>query len=238
MCADVFRHPVGVDEQLGFALAPEDGIGQYNRRIGNIEAADVERPRHRVRLCQHHRIVLAEVHGQVLQLFRRSPAGELRGLGGDDARGPWRLIRPKCVDQVARHWNELGANGLAGGSKSLRFARGDQPGIEAEAIAPLQRLLNPDGRRIIHKVMGFEDLHIDLLAHLDGIAAVDEDRCLPGRHDRQSPGPGKAGQPAQTLGIGRHILALELVLARYDIACKFAGLQLRAQERDAAGGFG
>ena len=70
---------------------------------------------------------------------------------------------------------------------------------------------------------------IDLLPHLDGVAAIDEDRGLPDRHDRQPPGSGKAGQPAQAFGIGRHILALELVLARYDVACKLAGPQLRAQ---------
>jgi CspA family cold shock protein len=55
-------------------------------------------------------------------------------------------------------------------------------------------------------------LGINLLAHLDGVAAINEDGPLVKGEDGHAPGAGKAGEPAQPFGVGCHILTLKLIL--------------------------
>ena len=66
-----------------------------------------------------------------------------------------------------------------------------------------------------------EDVEIDLVAHLQRVAAVDEDDGAVGKDDRHAGRAGEAGQPVQPLGAGGDIFALMLVGARHDEAVEF-----------------
>ena len=65
-------------------------------------------------------------------------------------------------------------------------------------------------------MVGGEELGIHLLAHLDGVAAIDEDGPLVQGEDGHAPGAGKTGEPAQALGVGGHIFTLEFILPGND----------------------
>ena len=72
---------------------------------------------------------------------------------------------------------------------------------------------------------------VHLLADLQRVAAVDEDRRLVGEHDGRAGRAGEAGQPGEPLGRFRHIFALVLVGARHDEAVERQLLQLGAEQR-------
>ena len=74
---------------------------------------------------------------------------------------------------------------------------------------------------------------VDLVAHLQRVAPVDEDRRAVGEHDRGAGRAGEAGQPGEPLLGRRHVFVLMPVGARHDEAVEAAPLQLGAQRRDA-----
>ena len=76
---------------------------------------------------------------------------------------------------------------------------------------------------------------VDLLADLQSVAAVDEDRRLFGQHDRRSGRALKAGQPRQPLRIAADIFAHMLVGQRNDEAVEPVGLELLAKGLEAIG---
>ena len=80
---------------------------------------------------------------------------------------------------------------------------------------------------------GRENGRVYLLANLDGIAAIDEDGAAVQHQNGKPPGAGKTGEPAQPFGIGRHIFALEFILAGNDETVEIAALELVAQARHA-----
>ena len=77
-----------------------------------------------------------------------------------------------------------------------------------------------------------ENLGVDLLRRLQGVAAIDEQRGAVGEHDGKPGGAGEARQPGETLAGGRHVFALMLVRARNDEAVEPPRRQFLTQQRD------
>ena len=69
-------------------------------------------------------------------------------------------------------------------------------------------------------MVGGKQLGIHLLAHLDGVAPINEDGPLVQGENGHAPGSGKTGEPAQPFGVGGHIFTLEFVLAGHNQSCK------------------
>ena len=101
-----------------------------------------------------------------------------------------------------------------------------------------QVLLDPAGRRFVHQMLRLEDRHVHLVAHLQGVAPVDEDRGLVFQHDGHARGPAEAGEPFQALGVRRHIFALVLVGTGNDEAVEPPARHFRAQPGHARGAHG
>ena len=95
-----------------------------------------------------------------------------------------------------------------------------------------------DGFLVPHEVANLEGPGVDLIADLQGVAAVDEDRRLVGQDHR---GPGRAreaGRPAEpVVGLGQ-ILVLVLVLVRDQEAVQPLRLHGRADQGDVLGAEG
>ena len=77
---------------------------------------------------------------------------------------------------------------------------------------------------------------IDLVARLQGVAAVHEQHRAVGKHDRAAGRAGEAGEPGQALLRRRDIFVLMRVGARQDEAGEPARLQIGAQRREPRGG--
>jgi hypothetical protein len=151
-------------------------------------------------------------------LLRSGLTGILVGL--DDEMRLRRLgtILPDLVDRIAVDRNQLGP---ARGERFLRLLHpvaGVQPGIVADArtlrrmlFEPLRRaglgdrLIAPFGRR-------------NLLAHLQGVAAVDEDRGFFGKHDSRASRAFEPCQPGEPLRVAPDIFAHMLVGQWHDEA--------------------
>ncbi len=80
-----------------------------------------------------------------------------------------------------------------------------------------------------------EQRHVDLVAHLQQIAAVDEDDGAVGQYDGGAGRAREAGEPDEPFLGRRHIFVLMAVGARHDEAVEAAALQLGAQRRKTAG---
>src|SRR5262249_13309902 len=115
---------------------------------------------------------------------------------------------------------------------------GVQPGIVAEAIAWLEIVLDPARRRIFHDVLDGEQRSVDLLARLQGVAAVDEQRGTFHQDDRGPRRAGEAGEPGEALLALAQIFILMAVGSRQDEAGQVAVGKLGAQRRDARGAGG
>ena len=76
-------------------------------------------------------------------------------------------------------------------------------------------------------------LAVDLVAHLQRVAPVDEDRRLLGQHHRRARRALEAGQPGEPLRVAADIFAHMLVGQRHDEAVEPVGLQLLAQRGEA-----
>ena len=181
-------------------------------------AADVKGPGNRIGLGEHRCVGtgLGQQLGDHGQLFRNALAGKLQGLNREGGGGPLGLVVPDRVDGIAGERLQSGSHFGAGRGKALGLLGGEQPGVKTQDIALLQIFGNPGGWRLIDEVAGGEDLGIDLLAHLDGVAAINEYGALVKGEDGQAPGTGKTGEPAQAFGIGCHVFALEFVLPGND----------------------
>src|SRR5262249_50843283 len=86
-----------------------------------------------------------------------------------------------------------------------------------------------------------KNVGVDLVAHLQEIAAIDEDRGAVGEHDCRAGRAGEAGEPSEPLFRWRQVFVLETVGARHDEAVQAAAFELGAQRGDtrrAGGAFG
>ena len=226
------------DEQLGLARGRHDREGERHRIVCDVAAADVEQPGDRIGQRQDDRVLLVggELLLQLGQLVGGRDAGELQGLDDDCAGGRWRALRaPGCVDGVARY--RLQPNALVGQRllQPLDLCQRVQPGIEADDGALAAMLHEPVRRLLIRHQQDLETAEVGLLAHLQGVAAVDEKGRRPGANDRGAGRAGEAGQPGQPLGGRRHVLALVLVGAGHEEGVELQALQRGPEQRYARG---
>ena len=121
MLADVGADLLAGDEQVGGAVGIDQRIGQRDRRVGHVRAADVERPGDRIERGQHRRVgvLLGQPVGDLGALLGRRLAGILVGL--DDEMGLRRLgpVLPDLVDRIAARPATSSAPRLASASFAL-----------------------------------------------------------------------------------------------------------------------
>src|SRR3546814_11983025 len=87
-----------------------------------------------------------------------------------------------------------------------------EPGIVADLRAFWRIVRQPADDRVLGDRAIFEQRTVHLIAHLHGIAAIDEDSGadtleIVGQHRRAASRAAKPGQPLQALGIGTDIFA-------------------------------
>ena len=81
----------------------------------------------------------------------------------------------------------------------------------------------------VDQMLDREQCLVDLLAHLQQIAPIDEDHRAIGEHDRGAGRAGEAGEPGKTLLRRRDVFVLMAVGARNDEAVESASFQFGAQ---------
>ncbi len=206
-------------------------IGQGDRRALDILPADIEHPGNRIERRYDHRIeaFLLQPFGNLPTLVGARSAGQrlvLQERRGGRGFGP---VLPHCVDRIAVDRDQFGAALLQRLAHRLAPAARVQPRIEADARALLGILGQPLGHRILGHGPVFVEPAIDLVAYLQRVAAIDEDRCLLLQHCHAAGGAAEAGQPGQPLGIGADIFGQVLVAQRNNEAVEFAARKFLAQ---------
>ena len=190
-----------IDEHGRAAVLRHQRVGQRQRRMRDVGAADVEGPGHRMRIRQHQRIgaELCDLAADAPELVGLRFAGELRAVNRDRAERRGGALGPHRIERIAVDRDQFGAGLGAGRRQPLGCRRSVQPWIKSEAVAGHEVLCQPGFRRRLDQRLDAPGLAVDLFGRLQGVAAVDENRGLLGQHDRQSGRSGKAGQPRQPL---------------------------------------
>ena len=169
-------------------------------------------------------------------LLGRRLAGILVGLDDEVRLRRFGPVRPDLVDRVALRPRPARRRALA--SASFAFftqSRVCSHGIVADPRALGRMLLEPLrraglGHRLVAPLVG-----ADLLADLQRVAAVDEDRRFLRQHHRRAGRALEAGQPGEPLGVAADIFAHMLVGQRDDEAVELVGLELLAKGGEAVG---
>ena len=106
-----------VDEHGRAAVLRHQRVGQGQRRVRDIGAADVEGPGHRVRIRQHQRVdaKFADLLADIFELFRLGFAGELRAVHGDRRQRRGGALGPDRIDRVGLDRDQFRAGLGAGG---------------------------------------------------------------------------------------------------------------------------
>ena len=109
------------------------------------------------------------------RLSAEAAPGERVRVRHDRPRRRRRLVGPDPVDQV-RHPHQPDLPRRRAPRLRLSISsRGVQPGVEAEPAAAGQRRGQPVGRLVLGDAHDLEAVGVDLAAHLQPVAAVDED---------------------------------------------------------------
>ena len=161
-----------------------------------------------------------------------SPANS-SGCGSTGASGAGGRSRHTESTGLESTGTKLAAGALAGAGEAVMAVDRHQPGIEAELAALGQVLGDPRLGRFLGDLVRHEGVGIDLGAHRQCVAAVDEDRRAIGQHDGKAGRAAEAGEPREPLRAPRHVLALMLVGARHDEAVEAALPELGAQRGQA-----
>ena len=235
MLGDIVGHFFGRDVEIGGAVRVDHRIGERDGGALNVLAADVEGPCDRIERRQHDRIgiLLLQPIGNLLALVVRVAPGQF--LRMDDELGLARLglVGPDLVDGVGVHRHQLST---AFGQRLFRLfdpGLGVQPGIIADPPALGRVLAQPFGDAGLRDALILPEIAVDLIAHLQRVAAIDEDRRILGQDRGRPRRPFKAGEPGKTLRIGADIFAHMLVADRHDEAVEAIGFQLFAQRLEA-----
>ena len=153
------------------------------------------------------------------------------------ALGRCRTIVPDAVDRVGGHRDEAAVFGRERRFEAADLGDSVQEGIVADALSGRRRI-QIFGERDLDRGNRFEDVEVDLLAHLQRIATIDEDRGTGREHHGHAGRAGKPGEPLQPRGRGRDVFALVLVGTRHEEAVDTGRLKAAAQTRDAPGAAG
>ena len=180
MVAGQVRELAVIDEHGGTAVLRHQRVGQRQRRVRDVGAADVEGPGHRVAVRQHQRIdaELADFQPDPLQLLGFDLAGKLRAVNGDGAERRSRALGPDRIQRVALDRDQFRAGLGAGGGQPLGCRRSVQPRVKTEAVAGRKMPRQPVFRGRIGQRLDMPGLAVDLFGGLQRIASVDEDGGL------------------------------------------------------------
>jgi hypothetical protein len=200
------------------------GEGQHHRRVRHVAAADVEQPRHILRIGHHQRVGgdLFHFGMHALELVRSRLAGIAQLVRHHGAERRLRPVGPDGIDRIVFDRDQHGARRCAGLGKPLGAFDRMQPRRIAEFGSGRQIVFDPQRRRRFDHVRDGKNRAVDFLLHLHLIAAVDEDHRAVGEHDGDAGRAGEAGEPSQLLGARRHIFVLKAVGVRHDEAVEAA----------------
>ena len=190
-----------IDEDGGAAVLRHQRVGQRQRRMRDVGAADVEGPGHGVAVRQHQRVdaELGDLEPDPLQLLGFDLAGKLHAVDRNRAQRRGRALGPDLVEGVGLHRDQFRAGLGAGGGEAFGCRRSVQPGVKTEAVAGRKMPRQPVFRRRIDQRLDMPGLAVDLFGGLQGVAAIDEHRRLMGQDDGKAGRAGEAGQPGQPL---------------------------------------
>ena len=222
---------VGRDEKFRRAIGMGEHVGKRDRRVRDIGPAHVEQPGNRIERGDDGGVVAfgLEPVGDFGALVRaRAPGIGIVMRDGGGERG-LRAIGPHRVDRIAVDRDQLDA--LLGEQLFRRFGPFDpvQPGIVSDPRALFGMLGDPFGRRGRRDVFVIEQVAVDLLAHLHGVAAIGEHRRAILHHDGRPGAAAEAGQPGEALGVFADIFAHMLVRNRHHEPVEPPSLQFLAQ---------
>jgi hypothetical protein len=150
-------------------------------------------------------------------------------MRNDGRRGRRRTIGPGSVDRIGAQGAQFGAGVLGGGAEAVERVGGEEHRIEPDPRA-LGALANEGVGAVVGDVALIEQRAVDLIARLQGVAPVDEDRRLFFEHDRHAGRAGEARQPGQPVEGGRHIFVPPFVLVRHDHAVEAQPIERLAQQ--------
>ncbi len=154
--------------------------------MGDVGAADVERPGHRVAVRQHQRIGAepGDLAPDLRQLLRFGDAGMFNPVYGDGGERRLRPVRPDRVDGIAVDGDQLGAGLGARSGQALGCRKSVQPRIKSKAVTGLHTRRDPAFRRRVDQRFDSPGRCIDLLGGLKRVAAVDEHYSFLRQHHR------------------------------------------------------
>ncbi len=125
---------------------------------------------------------------------------------------------PGLVQRIDRHGLQFGPRLGGGGAQTVEGVGTVQARIEADRLAFGRRTFQVGGDTALHQVADFEKPLVDLVADLEGIAAIHEHGGLVLEDHRRPGGAGEAGRPGQPV-VGRgQVFVLVLVLVRHEEA--------------------
>ncbi len=201
--------------------------------MGDVRAADVERPGDRMGIGYDQRVgaQIRDLGADAGEFFSGVLAGEAQIMQHDRAQRRFGTLGPDRVDRVGLDCDQRGAGGGAGACETLRGLDRVQPRVVAEAVAAREILLDPAIGRRLDEVLDRKQRRVDLLARLQGIAPIDEQHRPLHEDDGGAGGAGKAGQPREPLLRCRHVFVLVAVGVRNDEAGQAPPCQFRAQRR-------
>ena len=127
-----------------------------------------------------------------------------------------RAVTPAQVDEILVECRQFDAAARQRVGGLLLPRQRVHARVVADAPAIAEALAQPARVRLVDQVEEFEQLLRHLLAHLHGVAAIDEDRRRVGEHDHHARRAGEAADPAQPLVAFRNVFAEVFIGARHD----------------------
>ena len=231
MLGDGIVHLFGRDIEVGSRIGMDDRIGERDGRAIDILAADVEGPGDRIERGQDGgiRAGLHQPVGDRLSLVGGAAPGKAI-LMHHQPRGAGRgAVGPDRVDRVGVDRDQCRTLLRQRGARRLHPGACVQPGVIADPAAAGGMDAQPIGDRGLRHAFIGPMRPVHLLAHLQCVAAVGEDRRLFRQHHRAARRPLKPRQPGKPLRIGADIFAHMFVGQRHDEAVEPVPHQLRAQ---------
>ena len=188
-----------------------------------------------MRIGHQRRVGVFQRRAQFLDFRARALAGIAGRVDRDGASRLRRAIGPKRIDWIGveRHEFDFLFRKRLGEAFDLRA--GVHPRVVADARARTRMFADPFRGRYVGDVERLEQPGVDLAAHLDDIAAVDENRGLFLQHDGKARRAGEAGEPGEAFRAFGHIFVLMRVGARNEETVEALALEFGAQRLEPRG---
>ena len=139
-----------------------------------------------------------------------------------------RPVAPDRVDQIGLDRHQRGAGRGACLGKLLGALDGVQPGVVTDTLPGSEILLDPLAGWRLDQMRNRKQRGIDLVAHLERVAAVNEKHRAIHQDDGRAGRPGESGQPGKALLAGGNVFVLLPVGAWHDQAGQSAARKFRA----------